>query len=245
LAEYLEILLYNGGSPVVGIVNAACGLNLDESGLISSSAISASATSAMTVYSSIAVTNSPYIVLNSLRVTLPTAGVWSVQPNIQVIDLTGSAMFSRKMLLPAIATTSGTSVGFTGIPSWAKKLTLMFNGVSTSATSPLLIKLGINGVAQSSTYTSAAFLYANTFASSTTGFYFGYRVTAAAVADGVLTLTKGTDLSWFGVGVWANGNAGSAGGSCVLTGSADSVFITTVAGTDVFDAGSISLLIEG
>ena len=36
-----------------------------------------------------------------------------------------------------VATTSGTFVDFTGIPSWVKRITVMFNGFSTSGTSAL------------------------------------------------------------------------------------------------------------
>ena len=42
----------------------------------------------------------------------------------------------------AVASTSGTSVDFTSIPSWVKRITVMFNGVSTSGTSNPLVQLG-------------------------------------------------------------------------------------------------------
>ena len=39
---------------------------------------------------------------------------------------------------------SGTSVDFTGIPSWAKRITVMLAGVSGSGTSVILFQLGEN-----------------------------------------------------------------------------------------------------
>lgn len=61
----------------------------------------------------------------------------------------------RMQLGTAVASTSGTSIDFTGIPSWAKKITVMFSGVSTSGTSVIQIQLG-SGSVQTSGYASNA-----------------------------------------------------------------------------------------
>lgn len=236
--------IYNGGSPVIGVVNAGGGLVLDERGLISTTAISATSNSASTIYTTSAVTNSPYVILASLTVTLPTAGAWSVLPTVIPTDLVSVGLLMKRVLYPAVATTSGTSIGFQ-IPLWAKKITVQFNGVSTSATSGLLLKMGVGGVALSSTYSSSVFVYSNTLLSSTTGFNAGYRQSAADKNDGQTTLTKQSGLSWTAQGYSSSGSGGSHGGSCTLTGVADSLFLTTINGTDTFDAGSVSLLIEG
>lgn len=43
-------------------------------------------------------------------------------------------------------TTSGTTSDFTGIPSWAKKIIVMINGISTSAvSSTFMLQLGTSG----------------------------------------------------------------------------------------------------
>jgi hypothetical protein len=41
----------------------------------------------------------------------------------------------------SVASTSGTSIDFTGLPSWVKRVIVMFSGVSGSGTSHLLIQL--------------------------------------------------------------------------------------------------------
>ena len=41
-------------------------------------------------------------------------------------------------LMTAQNTTSGTSIDFTGIPSWVKRITVMFQGVSTTGSSQVL-----------------------------------------------------------------------------------------------------------
>ena len=51
------------------------------------------------------------------------------------------------------ASTSGTSIDFTSIPSWVKRITLMFNGVSTNGTSNYQIQIG-SGSVTTSGYTS-------------------------------------------------------------------------------------------
>lgn len=237
--------IYNGGFPVIGVVNANGGLVLDESGLISTTAISATSTSASTIYTTSVVTNSPYVILASLTVTLPTAGAWSVLPTVIPTDLVSVGLLMKRVLYPAVATRSGTSIGFQ-IPSWAKKITVQFNGVSTSGTSYMLLKMGVFGVAQASTYTSTYLVTGGTNSVSG-GFFAGYRSAAANVNDGSFVLTRHSDLSWtcIGYSCYAASAGGSAGGSCTLTGVADSIFLTTVNGTDTFDAGSVSLLIEG
>jgi hypothetical protein len=56
----------------------------------------------------------------------------------------------------AQASTSGTSINFTDIPSWVKRITVMFNGVSTSGTSIRQAQLGAGSVTTSG-YTSSGF----------------------------------------------------------------------------------------
>lgn len=174
----------------------------------------------------------------------------TVQAKLNAIDANKAntsdlAIKSNVILLPAIATTSGASIPLGSIPSWAKKITVQMVGVSTSATSALLIKLGVGGVAQSATYNSSGFYYSGQITAATTGFFAGIRGSAAGTIDGAITLTKQSDLSWTAQGYTHSANGGSVGGSCTLAGVVDSLFLTTVNGTDTFDAGSVSLLIEG
>ena len=81
-AQLALVLLYNAGAPVLGIVNIAGGVNLDETTLLSTTAISAAATSASTVYSTVGVTNSPFRVVGYLNITEATAGTWATGPSL-------------------------------------------------------------------------------------------------------------------------------------------------------------------
>ena len=153
---------------------------------------------------------------------------------------TGSQLVSGTLT----ATTSGTSVDFTGIPSWVKRVTVMLKGVSTSGTSALLFQLGTSGGVQATGYTANS--GANTY---TTGFGAAVLSIAADAGTGVVTFT----LLDSATGTWSWG--GTIGrdttftvmgciGYKALSGTLDRVRFTTVAGTDTFDAGSINILYE-
>jgi len=148
----------------------------------------------------------------------------------------------------AVASTSGTSIDFTGIPSWVKRVTVMFSGMSTSGTSLKQIQLGTSGGVQTTSYVGVA-VYAGPStagAAYTSGFVIR-NDTAADLLSGTIFLTL-LDSS---TGSWSASGSLSAGayvlltaGSKTLSGTLDRVRITTVNGTDTFDAGSINILYE-
>jgi hypothetical protein len=149
------------------------------------------------------------------------------------------------------ASTSGTSIDFTGLPAWVKRITVMFSGVSTNGSSTPIIRIG-SGSIQTTGYDSTASCgtVAGAYQSSTSGFLACYQGTnASSILKGTVVLTL------LGTNIWvANGNisdsvvglvnSGSSG-NVTLSGTLDRVRITTVNGTDTFDAGSINILYEG
>lgn len=156
----------------------------------------------------------------------------------------------RMQLMTAQNSTSGTSIDFTGIPSWAKKITVMFNGVSTNGSSPIQIQLGTSGGIVGTGYNGSSTQFTTTTLSSaayTTGF--AYKISGATGTYGgntnILNLT-GNVFS-------TNGNIGNSlgdygcltGGTVALSGILDRIRVTTVNGTDTFDAGQISVMYEG
>jgi hypothetical protein len=152
----------------------------------------------------------------------------------------------------AIASTSGTALDFTGIPSWVKRITVMLNGVSTNGTSNIQIQIG-SGSFTTSGYTSSSAnidgTNATTVSSGTSGFliYVG-NVTAASSGSGVCTINLITGNTYVHQGqIMRTSTAGLvtlSTGFLALGGTLDRVRITTVNGTDTFDAGSINLLWE-
>lgn len=72
----------NAGTVEVAAVNTASGLLLDETGLISTTAISSGATSASTIYSTTARSNLAYRHLGFLDITEAVAGTWATAPTL-------------------------------------------------------------------------------------------------------------------------------------------------------------------
>jgi len=154
-------------------------------------------------------------------------------------------------LATAVATTSGTATDFTGIPSWAKRITVMLNGVSINGTSNLIIQLGTSGGLQTSAYGGAAMVSQSGIIGNTafsTGFLIDATTLAADVRSGVVSINLA------GSNVWAAaGNVslvGAARTSCFsgtigLSGTLDRIRLTTVNGTDTFDAGTVNIMYEG
>jgi hypothetical protein len=155
-------------------------------------------------------------------------------------------------LMNAQASTSGTSIDFTGIPSWVKRVTVMFSGVSTNGTSPYQIQIG-SGSVSSTGYVGVCGGASNAGAvgstSSTTGFPItGGTLLAANLFSGALVINLLGSNTYVAQGNgFANASTvflSSSGVSPALSGALDRVRITTVNGTDTFDAGSISVMYE-
>ena len=163
-----------------------------------------------------------------------------------------SSMFEQPLTRGAVQlTTSGTSKDFTGIPSWAKRITLMLRGVSTNGTSLLLVQIG-DGSFNTDGYDSGASIGGTgvVSATSTAGFIFEAAGGGGALTSrhGVLTLHNVSGNTWVSSNVGSYGTYGQAfilgGGAKTLSGVLDRVRLTTVNGTDTFDAGLINILYE-
>ncbi len=148
----------------------------------------------------------------------------------------------------AVASTSGTSIDFTGIPTWAKRITVMFNGVSVSSTANIIIQIG-SGSITTSGYASAsgAIGASGTAANSIIG-YLVYNNGAANLVSGSMrieNLSSFIYVSSHSMALNASPYGIAGGGAITLAGAIDRVRITTTSGTDAFDAGSINIMYEG
>jgi len=148
----------------------------------------------------------------------------------------------------AVASTSGTSIDFTGIPSWVKRITVMLNGVSTNGSSIVQLQLGTSSGITTSGYNSTS----GSFTSATpsvitlsTGFSPISGGASSDVRYGVFVFINVSSNIWVGTGQVAVGSYfGFGSGQINLSGTLDRIRITTVNGTDTFDAGSINILYE-
>jgi len=143
-------------------------------------------------------------------------------------------------------TTSGTVVDFTGIPAWVKRLTVSLKGVSTNGTSPVRLQLGAGSV-QATGYISTAQSGTTGSGAATAGFDLSNFVTATDTRYGVMTFVNISANDWAGTGIFSQGTSVlmQVAGIVALTGTLDRFRLTTVNGTDAFDAGSVNIMYEG
>jgi hypothetical protein len=147
----------------------------------------------------------------------------------------------------AITLTNQTAPEFTGIPSWVKRITFMYAGISTNGTSPIQIQLGAGSIATSG-YATETWTANTNNTNYTSGFILR---TTASVATGIFSgkaefCLVGSNI-WVGSGISARTESADMsvyGGTITLSGTLDRIRLTTVNGTDTFDAGSINILYE-
>jgi hypothetical protein len=149
----------------------------------------------------------------------------------------------------AVASTSGTSIDFTGIPSWVKRITVMFSGVSTNGTSIIQVQLGDSGGIENTGYVAGTLSAYNAVAGTNFTSGFGIRTSNLASLDysGHMVFTNISGNAWVCSGVLfaaPNQALGVQAGNKTLSDTLTQVRITTVNGTDTFDAGSINILYE-
>ena len=188
--------------------------------------------------------NVPTAVSVTGDVTISNAGVTAIG-SAKVLP----AMLSQPYTLDtAKASTSGTAIDFTGIPSWARKITVMLNGVSTSGTSDLIVRIGAGSFDTTGYASSFGYVGSTTFVSNITSGFGVAPVDANTITFGnILITTLGSNI-WTYSSVLGRSTSAFVlvgGGARTLSGTLDRVRITTVNGTDTFDAGSINIAYEG
>jgi hypothetical protein len=149
------------------------------------------------------------------------------------------------------ASTSGTSIDFS-IPSWAKKITIQFVGVSTSGTDSWLVQLADSGGVENTGYLGACSRLTDSAAVSVGAFTAGFGISSSSASNVihgtvVLTLEDAANFTWVASGNLADSAAGlifTTAGSKSLSAALSSVRITTSSGTDTFDAGAINVIYE-
>lgn len=165
-------------------------------------------------------------------------------------SLNGSAANVPLVQGTAIATTSGTEKDFTGIPSWAKRITVVLNGVSLSGTALIRFRLGDSGGFATSGYGGAGSVISAGAASAnqTAGFDLYTNVANAGYNySGAISFLNVSGNIWVASGVFATPSVAwthTIAGVITLSGTLTQVRVTTSNGTDTFDAGSVNIFYE-
>ena len=188
--------------------------------------------------------------------TLPdeTGTVLTSVSAIPAAQITGLTSTNPLTLGTAVASTSGTAIDFTGIPSWAKRVTVMLDGVSWAANPGRpRIRLGSAGGLETTGYSTAAVLISGASASASAfsdGVYLSNSISfdASSTFSGTAIFTNVTGNTWTVSGSVAvngyNSGASSFGGVKALSDTLDRLRIEGSLGA-TFDAGTINISYEG
>jgi hypothetical protein len=174
-----------------------------------------------------------------------------VTAKIADANVTPAKLSQPLTLATAQNTTSGTSIDFTAIPSWVRRITVLLSGVSLSGSSNLLIQLGDSGGIETTGYAGSSVVAGNAVASAGALFTTGIGVmgnNAANVIHGTVVIHAVGSNVWVASGSYGytnTGSSGSTGSSKTLSDTLTQVRLTTVNGTDTFDAGSVNIMYEG
>jgi len=149
----------------------------------------------------------------------------------------------------AISASGKTSIDFTGIPNWVKRITVMFQGVSTGGTSSIIIQVGTSLGLVATNYLGSAM--ANATGVGTSNLSTGFSLSDSQntyIRHGFATILNISSNAWVANGVFGLSEkpyniqfAGSVDAGGVLS----RIRVTTVNGTDTFDAGTINIMYEG
>lgn len=156
----------------------------------------------------------------------------------------------------AVPTTSGSLIDFTAIPSWVKRITVILNqvqnsGIDGGTNSGITIQLGTSaGFKESGYVATGTAITGNNLcgvASFTTGFNAGTGVLSTSSRSGCIFLQTVGSNFWIQSGTITNGSiaAGFSQGVVSLSGTLNSLRLTTVGGTDAFTGGSVAITYEG
>jgi hypothetical protein len=177
----------------------------------------------------------------------------TTDPGATNLSVTGTVTSGGKTLgltTFSSVSASGTSVDFSSIPSWVKRISLIFSGISTTGTVPLLVQLGDSGGVQATGYSSfGARLGASGVASAASTVGFNIQQNDATSAwSGIFTIMNVSGNTWsasWALGAGSSVDGGTGGGNKTLdNGVLTTVRITTTTGTPTFDAGTFTVVIE-
>ena len=181
---------------------------------------------------------------------LPTA-ITVATANIVDANVTPAKLSQPLTLGTSQNTTSGTSIDFTGIPSWVRRITLILNGVSTSGIGNLRILLGDAGGFETTGYTSIAhYIGVSAVGASTqnTGFISEGDAAVSANRSGTICFNNVSGNIWCVSGSYGVSLAATAlflHGKKGLSDTLTQIRLTTSNGTDTFNGGSVNIMYEG
>lgn len=186
-------------------------------------------------------------------VTLDQLAAEEVARNAAIAAALAPALVAPTLFVSGTSVSaSGVAVDFTGIPAWAKRITILFFNLSTAGVSNYIVQLGDAGGIETSGYVGVAVGYSaaanNYSAAFSSGFLLRYAAPVAASAyTGRLILERVSGNTWIASGTNTRAAANETSrtdGVKTLSDTLTQVRLTTPGGTDTFDSGTINILYE-
>lgn len=177
----------------------------------------------------------------SVTLSAPTVAGSSTQTLVAVTDTLAPIVRGTQ-----IATNTGaTTYDFTGIPSWVKRITVMFNGNTRNATTVQVIQIG-SGSFTTSGYVGASWPAAGGAVGNSNGFGFAGNNLGTDLLYGIMTISNITGNTWVAgcQGAVNQANLAIGGGSVTISGTLDRVRLTTLSTTATFTGGTINIMYE-
>lgn len=159
-----------------------------------------------------------------------------------------TASWDSAIVRATAVTASGTTVPFTGIPSWVRRVTVGLRNVSTNGAVSYLLQLGTSGGYVTTGYFSySARMGGSALGGETSsgGFVVAVGSSTAAVS-GIITLVNVDANLWvahYGVSI-ASSEGTFGAGQVSLSGTLDRLRLNTTNGTDSYDAGTVNIFWE-
>jgi len=194
----------------------------------------------------------------AIRGTNTNTGVYFSSPGVVGVSAGGvevgrfnSTGFVGASVQSGVASAgSGTTIPFTGIPSWVKQITMMLSDISSNGSSQWLVQLGTSGGYEVTGYTSVTTAVGSS--SGSTNQTAGYGIRSASATHGMsgsLIISLLGSNTWVAQGIFTGTGAGSGfsyltSGTKTLSGTLTQIRLNTVNGTDAFDAGTINILYQ-
>jgi len=159
------------------------------------------------------------------------------------------AVYNGLQTATAVSLSGSTSTTFTNIPSWVKKITVMWSAIqqTSGGVNPFYIQLGTSGGIVTSGYTGGSgYVGGGPAATSMSAAFNVYEDTPSTAYSGLITITNLTGNTWVASGIIGNTQAytNQVGGTVTLSGALTQLKFTTASGTNVFSAGSINIIYE-
>jgi len=248
------------GSNSVGIVAGGANTLVTNNTVTTLQVNSSNVVVANSTATQIQVAGSNAVVANSTVTILAVGGATELTVNTTAAVFGGTVADATATLRPLDNTavtslTTQTTVEFNNIPSWVKRITLAFRGVSTSGSSPIIVQLGtsasfttsgyLNGVLNSSgsgTQSNNTITNGLAFDSGGAG-----SLGTSVIRHGTMTILNIDGNNWVSSGIngWSSSNyVQVSGGSVALSDVLTRLRLNTFSGTETFDAGSVNVLYE-